>query len=228
MCSAAWKTASEYQWWTFFFFFISASVFLSPILSGTIFITNSLLVFSSLFVLYCFFSLLSFPAHCWAYFPLLRFYVCFIPPPPCLCDCRCWGLSAAAGLSWAVVCQTTKRKKCLLLMLLPAVCFCDSLPWVIWFLPSSQHLSLLSSISTLIQNFPLGHFLFCSAFFLCFNKCYSAWGSSFSISSVAGRVVVATRHDVGPYLTLILRFRRHEAALDIPMRLQARLLLLCM
>lgn len=60
-----------------------------------------------------------------------------------------WRAVSSSGLSCAVICHTSERKKHLLLMLPRSLSFCVSLSQAIWCWPSSQLLSLLFSTSPL-------------------------------------------------------------------------------
>lgn len=146
LCCAAWETALEYQW-IFFLYQLSLSFYLPfslslPPSSPKFFVPPSLSgIFSSTSTCSCPSPFL---------FSLGLSHFVAVSLPRSLCCCLSWGLSAAAGLSCAVICHTTEGKKHLLLMLPPSLSFCASLSQAIWFLPSSQLLSLLFLTSPLL------------------------------------------------------------------------------
>lgn len=149
------------------------------------------LLFSSTVLFYSFplliFILLSLPPHppvfvlrC-SYSLSACLFLCLSSFPRCLCRCLSRELSAAAaaGLSCAVICHTTEGKtetSFIDALFSLSFLFCVSLSQAIWFLPSSQLLSLLLSYLFYIPplaSFPGG---------LCFPKTsgsYPTWGWTF-------------------------------------------------
>lgn len=140
------------------FFFLS--LFFSCIISVSLFISRPLSLhlhpnFFSHFLIALFASTSTCFCPSLFLFSLSLCLFCVLPPlsfPCILCRCLSLGLSAAAGLSCAVICHTTEGKKHLLLMLPPSLSlfFGVSPTQAVWFLPSSQLSFLLLSTSPLL------------------------------------------------------------------------------
>ena len=174
----------------FFFFASTQSLFLSPV--------PSLTPSSSNFLFPLIFLSLSLPPH-----PPVFVLRCSYFLSACLISRPSPSLAAFVAV-WVEGCQLQQQvwavqsfviplreKKHLLLMLPPSLSFCVPLSQAIWFLPSSQLLSLLFVTPPLLSflKSPFGRFSR-RFHFPKMSASYPTWGCNFSVSSVAGWMVV--------------------------------------
>lgn len=158
---------------------IPMNVFLFFLSAQSLFLSLSLPVFIQFFPPLIFLSL-SLPPHA----PVLSFrcsYFLSLLESLSLAAFVVWieGLSAAAGLSCAVICHTTEGKKHLLLMLPPFLSLVVlQLPFIV---AKNPHLARSFQFPRMSGR-------------------YLTWGCNFSVNPVAGWLVVTTF--MGSYLTL--------------------------